>query len=159
MTKNPALARGDQILALPTLVRRLPPPLKRIIGDLSNAERVLIGLDLRQPAGEVTMKTRPPRRARSPGDRYVLRLYVTGQTPRSTRAVENLKRICEEYLEGRYDLEVIDLYQQPELARTQQIVVAPTLIKTLPEPVRKILGDLSDKERVLAGLDLQKRAL
>ena len=105
------------------------------------------------------MTTRPPRKDRSLGDRYVLRLYVTGQTPRSTRAVENLKRICEEYLEGRYDLEIIDLYQQPELARTQQLVVAPTLIKTLPEPVRKILGDLSDKERVLAGLDLQKRAL
>jgi len=105
------------------------------------------------------MTTRPPRKDRSPADRYVLRLYVTGQTPRSTRAVENLKRICEEYLEGRYDLEIIDLYQQPELAKTQQLVVAPTLIKTLPEPVRKILGDLSDKERVLAGLDLQKRAL
>jgi circadian clock protein KaiB len=105
------------------------------------------------------MTTRPPRKGRSQGDRYVLRLYVTGQTPRSTRAVENLKRICEEYLEGRYDLEIIDLYQQPELARTQQLVVAPTLIKALPEPVRKILGDLSDKERVLAGLDLQKRAL
>jgi circadian clock protein KaiB len=105
------------------------------------------------------MKTRTPRRGRSSADRYVLRLYVTGQTPRSTRAVENLKRICEEYMEGRYDLEVIDLYQQPELARAQEIVVAPTLIKTLPEPVRKILGDLSDKERVLAGLDLQKRAL
>ena len=62
-------------------------------------------------------------------------------------------------MEGRYDLEVIDLYQQPELAKAQEIVVAPTLIKTFPEPVRKILGDLSDKERVLAGLDLQKRAL
>ncbi len=121
VTKNPALARGDQILALPTLVRRLPPPLKRIIGDLSNAERVLIGLDLRQPEVEVTMKTRTPRRGRSSGDRYVLRLYVTGQTPRSTRAVENLKRICEEYLEGRYHLEIIDLYQQPELAKTQQL--------------------------------------
>ena len=105
------------------------------------------------------MSTRTPRKGRSPGDRYILRLYVTGQTPRSTRAVENLKRICEEYLEGRYDLEVIDLYQQPELARAQEIVVVPTLIKTLPEPVRKILGDLSDKERVLAGLDLQKQAL
>lgn len=104
------------------------------------------------------MSARTPRKDRSAGERYILRLYVTGQTPRSTRAVENLKRICEEYLEGRYDLEVIDLYQQPELARTQEIVVAPTLIKTLPEPVRRILGDLSDKERVLAGLDLQKQA-
>jgi circadian clock protein KaiB len=103
------------------------------------------------------MSKRQPRRAPPPTDRYVLRLYVTGQTPRSTRAVENLKRICEEHLEGRYDLEVIDLYQQPELAKTQEIVVAPTLIKSLPEPMRKILGDLSDEEKVLAGLAVQKR--
>jgi circadian clock protein KaiB len=87
---------------------------------------------------------------------YLLRLYVTGRTPNSRRAIENLKRICDEYLVGRYRLEVIDLYQQPELAKGKQIVAAPTLVKELPEPVRKILGDMSNEERVLAGLDIRK---
>lgn len=88
------------------------------------------------------------------GDRYLLRLYVTGLTPRSSRAVRNLKAVCDEYLAGRYDLEVIDIYQQPALARGEQIIAAPTLIKKLPLPVRRIIGDLSDRERVLVGLDL-----
>jgi len=87
-------------------------------------------------------------------DRYILRLYVTGLTPRSSRAVKNLKAVCDEYLAGRYDLEVIDIYQQPVLARGEQIIAAPTLIKKLPLPVRRIIGDLSDRERVLIGLDL-----
>lgn len=89
--------------------------------------------------------------------RYVLRLFVSGLTERSTRAVENVRRICESHLNGRYDLEVIDIYQQPELARGEQIVAAPTLIKTLPLPLRRVIGDLSDTERVLVGLDLRKR--
>ena len=84
----------------------------------------------------------------------MLRLYVTGLTPRSSLAVTNLKAVCDEYLAGRYDLEVIDIYQQPVLARGEQIVAAPTLIKKLPLPIRRIIGDLSDRERVLVGLDL-----
>lgn len=88
--------------------------------------------------------------------RYVLRLFVSGLTARSTRAVENVRKICESHLNGRYDLEVIDIYQQPELARGEQIVAAPTLIKTLPLPLRRVIGDLSDTERVLVGLDLRK---
>jgi circadian clock protein KaiB len=87
-------------------------------------------------------------------DRYVLRLYVTGMTPRSVRAIANLRAICDEYLEGRYDLEVIDIYQQPALTKGEQIVAAPTLIKKLPLPMRRIIGDMSDRERVLLGLDL-----
>ena len=87
-------------------------------------------------------------------DRYMLRLYVTGLTPRSSRAVRNLKAVCDEYLAGRYDLEVIDIYQQPALAQGEQIIAVPTLIKKLPLPVRRIIGDLSDRERVLVGLDL-----
>jgi circadian clock protein KaiB len=95
------------------------------------------------------------RAAGAPGaDRYILRLYVTGLTPRSSRAVRNLKAVCDEYLAGRYDLEVIDIYQQPVLARGEQIIAAPTLIKKLPLPVRRIIGDLSDRERVLVGLGL-----
>ena len=83
---------------------------------------------------------------------YVLRLFVTGSTPRSARAIQNIRAICEERLEGRYVLEVIDIYQHPEQVGSDHIVVIPTLVKKLPEPVRKIIGDLSDKERVLAGL-------
>ena len=89
-----------------------------------------------------------------PGERYVLRLYVTGMTPRSARAVKNLRAICDEYLEGRYDLEVVDIYQQPLLAKGEQIIAAPTLIKKLPLPVRRIIGDMSNRERVLIGLHL-----
>ena len=86
---------------------------------------------------------------------YVLRLYVTGMTPRSTRAVENVRAICEEHLRGRYDLEVIDIYQQPTVAIREQIVAAPTLVKKLPLPLRRIIGDLSGNERVLLGLDIR----
>ena len=89
-----------------------------------------------------------------PAERYVLRLYVTGMTPRSARAVNNLRAICDEYLEGRYDLEVIDIYQQPVLAKGEQIVAAPTLVKKLPLPMRRIIGDMSNRDRVLLGLDL-----
>jgi len=87
-------------------------------------------------------------------ERYVLRLYVTGMTARSARAVKNLQSICDEYLKGRYDLEVIDIYQQPVLTRGEQIIAAPTLIKKLPLPMRRIIGDMSNRERVLLGLDL-----
>ena len=86
--------------------------------------------------------------------RYVLRLYVTGSTPRSARAIENMRRICEERLAGRYDLEVVDIYQRPEAAREFQLIAAPTLVKLLPEPLRRVIGDLSDENRVLHGLDL-----
>lgn len=89
--------------------------------------------------------------------KYILRLYVTGLTPKSTRAINNLKRICEEHLKGRYDLEVIDIYQQPALAKGEQIVAAPTLIKKLPLPLRRFIGDLSDQDRVLFGLDLKEK--
>src|ERR1035437_115606 len=88
---------------------------------------------------------------------YVLRLYVAGQTPNSTAAIANLKLICEEHLQGRYELEVIDLYQQPQLAQGEQIVAVPTLIRKVPEPLRRIIGDLSNTERVLVGLDIQKK--
>jgi circadian clock protein KaiB len=87
--------------------------------------------------------------------RYVLRHYVTGSTPRSSRAIQNIRSLCETHLRGRYDLEVIDIHQQPVLARGQQIIAAPTLIKQLPAPLRKMVGDLSDTQRVLMGLDLQ----
>jgi circadian clock protein KaiB len=90
-------------------------------------------------------------------ERYVLRLYVTGATPQSTLAILNVKRVCEEHLQGRYDLEVIDIYQKPSLAKDERIVAAPTLIKHLPAPLRRLIGDLSTGERVLLGLDLKPR--
>jgi circadian clock protein KaiB len=89
--------------------------------------------------------------------RYILKLYVTGLTTRSARTVENLQSFCEKHLAGRYELQVIDVYQQPELTRTEQIVAVPTLIKKLPLPLRRLIGDMSDEERVLVGLDLLPR--
>lgn len=87
--------------------------------------------------------------------RYVLRLYITGTTPHSTRAIVNIRKICEEHLQGRYDLEVIDISQCPTLAEGEQIIAAPTLIKKLPLPLRRFIGDMSQTERILLGLDLQ----
>ncbi len=89
--------------------------------------------------------------------RYVLRLYVTGMTPRSMRAIANLRSVCEERLQGRHDLEIVDIYQHPQLGRDEQVIAAPTLIKRLPLPLRRIVGDLSDRERVLFGLDLRPK--
>jgi circadian clock protein KaiB len=99
---------------------------------------------------------RSARKAKPALPEYVLKLYVTGSTPRSLRAIRNIKRICELELHGRYDLEVIDIYQQPGLAAGERIVAAPTLVKKLPSPVRKLIGDLCDDERVLLGLDIRK---
>jgi circadian clock protein KaiB len=90
-------------------------------------------------------------------EHYTLRLYVAGTTPRSMKAIRNIRAICEEKLQGRYELEVIDIYQQPVTLKKEQIVVAPTLVKSLPLPVRKLIGDLSNKDRVLVGLDLVPR--
>src|SRR4029077_13213846 len=84
--------------------------------------------------------------------KYSLRLYVTGQTPRSLRSIENLRGLCEMHLKGRYDLEVIDIYQQPSLAKDMQILAAPTLVKALPLPLRRLVGDFSDQSRVVLGL-------
>ncbi len=94
----------------------------------------------------------------SRAERYVLRLYVTGMTPRSTEAVTSIKSICEEHLKGHYDLEVIDIYQHPALAQDEQIIAVPTLVKQLPSPLRKLIGNLADVDRVLLGLDLRPRA-
>ena len=95
--------------------------------------------------------------AATPEDRfYRLRLYVAGQTPKSVQALKNLQQICEEHLLGRYEIEVIDLLENPQLASGDQILALPTLVRRLPEPIKKIIGDLSNKERVLVGLDLQE---
>lgn len=90
-------------------------------------------------------------------EKYVLRLYVAGITPKSSQAIKNITQICEENLKGRYDLHVIDIYQQPTLASGEQIIAAPTLIKKLPLPLRKFIGSMADKEKILVGLDLRTR--
>ena len=93
-----------------------------------------------------------PRKAK-----YLLRLYVTGTTGKSVRAIQNVRRICEEHLKGLYDLEVVDIYKNLPLARGDQIIAAPTLIKRLPAPLRRLIGDMSDEQRVLVGLDVRPR--
>jgi len=87
--------------------------------------------------------------------KWNLRLYIAGQTPRSVAAIRNLRRICEEHLDGRYTIEIIDLVNDPKLAREHQILAIPTLVKSLPVPIKKIIGDLSNTEKVLVGLELQ----
>jgi circadian clock protein KaiB len=119
---------------------------------------------------EPPKKTGPAgkRKPRSPGEmerpvshslqaKYVLRLYINGSTLKSTLAVRNIKQVCEQHLNGRYDLEIIDICQQANLARDEQIVAVPTLIKRLPRPLRRLIGDLSDQNKVLFGLDLKIR--
>ena len=86
--------------------------------------------------------------------KYVLRLYVAGQTPKSSQAIMNIKKVCDQHLKGRYELEVIDIYQQPTLAEGEQIIAVPTLVKKLPLPLRRFIGTMADEERILMGLDL-----
>ena len=89
--------------------------------------------------------------------KYVLKLYITGATPRSIKAIMNIRTICEEHLKGRYELEIIDIFQQPVLAKGEQIIAAPTLIKKVPLPLRRFIGDMSDTERILIGMDLRPK--
>jgi circadian clock protein KaiB len=103
-------------------------------------------------------QTRKPRKSKVTEEFFDLRLYIAGQTARSLAALANLQRICDEHLAGRYRLEVIDLLERPQLARGDQIFALPTLVRKLPEPIRKLVGDLSDTERALVGLDLRPRA-
>src|ERR1700674_791848 len=119
-----------------------PPPKK---SSPARKRKLELGGELEQPG------------SRSRQANYVLRLYVSGSTLKSALAVDNIKRICEQHLKNRYDLEVIDIYQQPNLARDEQIVAVPTLIKRLPPPLRRLIGDLSNLRKVLFGLDLGMR--
>lgn len=107
------------------------------------------------PAKPAPPKAKP---GKAESSRYILKLYVAGQSPKSTIAIDNIKRICEENLQGQYELDVIDLYQQPQLAQGEQIIAVPTLIRKLPTPLRRIIGDMSNTERVLVGLDIRKKA-
>jgi circadian clock protein KaiB len=101
------------------------------------------------------VKSPPPRSPKRRAKTWELRLYVAGQTPKCLTAFSNLKKLCEEHMAGQYRIEVVDLLRQPQLAQGDQILAVPTLVRKLPEPVRKIIGDLSNTERVLVGLDLR----
>lgn len=94
---------------------------------------------------------------KSEKEKYLLKLYVTGLTPASTKAITNIKKICEEHLKGRYELDVIDIYQSPVLAKGEQIIATPTLIRKLPLPLRRFIGDMSNIERIFLGLDLKPK--
>jgi circadian clock protein KaiB len=99
-------------------------------------------------------RRRPPDRTEAILSHYILRLYVTGKTPRAEQAIANLRRICEEDLHGQYELQIIDVLEHPQLAEDEKILATPTLIKRLPPPLRRVIGDLSDKEKVLLGLNV-----
>lgn len=103
------------------------------------------------------LKSKVPQKSKTEDieEHWLLKLYIAGQTPRSIMAFANLKRICEEHLEGKYQIEVIDLLVDPQLAKGDQILALPTLVRKLPEPMKKIIGDLSNTERVLVGLDIK----
>jgi circadian clock protein KaiB len=112
---------------------------------------------VKQPKGQ-TDKEKIERALEAQDDRdYVLRLYVAGMTPKSTLAITNIKKICEDHLAGRYSLEVIDLYKRPALADGEQIIAAPTLLKKLPLPLRRFIGDMSNTEKIIVGLDLRPK--
>jgi len=109
-------------------------------------------------SGDMNIMKTERKRPEKEGEIWTLRLYVAGQTPKSVAAFANLKRICEEFLAGKYRIEVIDLLENPQLAKGDQILAIPTLVRKLPEPVKKIIGDLSNTEKVLIGLDLRQAA-
>jgi circadian clock protein KaiB len=113
-------------------------------------------MKIKHEKSKTSWRKEQPAKARS--DKWVLRLYVAGQTPKAVTALNNLKSICEEQLKGKYHIEVIDLLKNPQLGRDDQILAIPTLMRKLPLPVRLIIGDLSNKERVLVGLDLKEHS-
>ena len=156
---------------MPTVVRRSPKPIRTAIGDLSDSRRLLARFDLEQqnyikeesPMRKKLAKTDTTAaferavKAASPKEKYILRLYVAGINPKSSTAIRSVTAICEEHLKGRYELEIVDIYQQPTLAKGEQIVAAPTLIKQLPLPLRRLIGDMASKDRILVGLDLRPK--
>ena len=147
------MERGERLAKKQSLAKKQKSRSSQKAPALSRKELVL-----RLQEAEETIRTiRSGEGSHSRQRKYLLRLYISGSTAKSTQAVENIKRVCEEHLKNRYDLEVIDIYQQPQLARGEQIVVVPTLIKRLPRPLRRLIGDMSNQEKMLLGLGLQER--
>lgn len=115
---------------------------------------ITLNIDKKEPEKEDSITEYEKSLQQAGKEKYVLRLFVAGMSPRSINAIESIRKISEENLKGRYELEVIDIFQQPQYAKTEQLLAAPTLIKKLPLPLRKLIGDMSNKERILVGLDL-----
>lgn len=124
---------------------------RKIKGGSSSKRKKSGAATKRNRAGASTRKNVAKRAAA----RYTLRLYITGQTPRSRQSVENLRVLCDKYIPNQFDLEVVDIYQQPAMAAAGQIIAAPTLIKSMPLPLRRLVGDFSDQHRVILGLDIK----
>ena len=120
------------------------------------AKKTTRGKGKSKPSGDTAAFERLLKGASRAPRRYVLKLFITGSSPRSVRAIANIRAMCEEYLSGRYDLEVVDIYQQPSEAKGEQIIAAPTLIRKFPKPTRRMVGDLSNRDKVLVGLDLRE---
>lgn len=165
LVAKPQLSEGDRILAIPTLVRKLPRPMRKIVGDLSDIERVLVGLDLRpvdRPrrasvrASKASRATKAVEQALAnwPMGKYIVRLYVAGATQRSRQAVRRVRQLCEAEFKQNFELEVIDVHQQPILARDGQIVATATLVKEFPPPVRRLIGKLSNTLDRFVGLNV-----
>lgn len=153
VVEDPSLAQGDDIVAIPTLVRRLPEPLRKIIGDLSNTERVLISL---KPASARAKLDGPTIVALPAADEGFteLTLFVSGATDLAGLAVTNARRLCDAHLGGRYHLSVVDVNQDVAALVAYDVLATPTLVKTWPLPVRKVIGDLSQADKVLRALGL-----
>jgi circadian clock protein KaiB len=114
-------------------------------------------MDMERKRGKTSTEEFEKAAAERGGAEYILRLYVTGMTPKSTRTIANVQKLCEKHLTGRYELDVIDIYQQLKLAKGEQIIATPTLIKKLPLPIRRLIGDMSDTERFLVGIGLKPK--
>ena len=162
LVKHPQLAAGDEIVAIPTLVRRLPSPMRKIIGDLSDTDRVLVGLQLKPSAADDADEQRLTRaqfeqraRRRSRTGAYGLTLFVSGASDSSAQAITNVRAICDAHLSGRYHLDIVDLNQEPVLAEQHHVLATPTLVKDHPLPMRMLVGDMSDHPRVLVALDVR----
>lgn len=153
---HPELAQSNDIIALPTLVRRLPEPIRRIIGDLSDADRVLISIksDAARTVLRSTEQNLGP--AAEIESAYDLTLFVSGASDLAARAVTNARRLCETHLTGRYRLTVVDVYEDVAALLASDVLATPTLVKNRPLPVRRIVGDLSHLDRVLLALDLPR---
>ena len=152
LAEHPERAQIDNIVAIPTLIRCLPEPVRRIIGDLSNTDRVLV--NLRSAPASVALAQKPERPAVERETSYDLTLFVSGASDLAARAITNARRLCETHLAGQYRLTVIDVYEDLAALLASEVLATPTLVKNLPLPVRKIVGDLSHVDRVLLALDL-----
>jgi len=176
LAKNPQLAEGDQIVAVPTLVRYLPEPMCKVVGDLADEERTLVGLQLRPPSPAALAEEGPAeerlktayspmltslatralmeRLLATPGrEKAVFRLYVTSMSPRSIESIAAIRVVCDQFLRDRYELDVVNLTEHPELAEKDGVVATPMLVRELPLPARKLVGDLTKPDRIILVLE------